>query len=176
MSIFSNGINNTVYYSLLCIVIQINQLTKNFKIMETKKHIFLAEQVIFILLVNLLIFFYDGYASAKSMSPTLLFALSFFHAGTFSSIYLTLTTKCFNKQIEEALSQLNIFYYFSFVSIMLAHNCSIHSQDFVSMYVLTTILLFITCMFLVDALRSFKNIYANAAIQNAVNPTKETFN
>ena len=124
--------------------------------MKTKKITFIIEQVFFIVLVNYLLLFDDGLIFKRALQPDLIFALAFFHLGTFSSLYASIRSKNFSVEKENILFQLNMVFYLGFVSLLLFQKCSYESDSLAVYYGIALYLLLNTTLFLFAAGRSYK--------------------
>lgn len=124
--------------------------------MNLKKYTFIFEQIIFILLVNYLILIQEQFIFKTHWLPTFAFALLFFHVGTFSTLYVTITSKEWSREKEELLFDCNIFIYLTFVGLLLYHNCHVKTSNLPMYYAMGIYILINAILFLFETLKSYK--------------------
>ena len=133
--------------------------------MKTKKIKFISEQILFILLFNYLIVIDSGFIYKTHWLPTFVFALLFFHAGTFATLYATITSKAFSKEKEQLLFNFNLFIYLSFIGLLLYYNCQVATNNLVINYCLGLYMLVNAIIFLFETYSSYKK-YSATLIAN----------
>lgn len=130
--------------------------------MKTK---FIIEQILFILLINYLILIDSGFIYKTHWLPTFAFAMVFFHAGTFLSLYATITSKVFTKEKEQLLFSFNFFIYLIFIGLLLYHNCQVKTNELMLNYGLGLYMLINAIIFLFEIKASYKK-YITTLITN----------
>lgn len=136
--------------------------------MKTKKTQSLIFQVLIILCINYLILIDEGFIFKTQWKPTFIFALAFFHLGTFSSLYATFISKTLSKEKEAFIFNFNMFFYLSFVGLLLYYNCQVQTNNLMGNYSIGLFMLFISIIFLFETVDSYKK-YNSSLIINTQN-------
>lgn len=124
--------------------------------MKTSKIKFAAEQLFFILLFNYILLFDSDFIYRENLHPTILFIITFFNMGTFSSLYYTLKTKGLTKEKESVLFSYNCFIYLFFIFLCVLNNCSIKSDSLMTNCFLAICILIITVVFIFETYAAYK--------------------
>lgn len=140
--------------------------------MKTKKYRFIIEQVLFILFINYLVLFYEGFIYKTHWKSTFIFAMAFFHMGTFGSLYATIISKPLSSEKKEVLFNFNFFIYTGFISLMIYHNCQITSNNLASQYCFGLYMLIFVVAFLVETYRAYKKYKSPVMIESLINIKK----
>jgi hypothetical protein len=136
--------------------------------MKTKKTQSIIFQVLIILCINYLILIDEGFIFKTQWKPTFIFALAFFHLGTFSSLYATFISKILSKEKEAFIFNFNMFFYLSFVGLLLYNNCQVQTHNLMGNYSIGLLMLFISIIFLFETVDSYKK-YNSSLITNSQN-------
>ncbi len=136
--------------------------------MKTQKTKFIILQVLAILTINYLILIDEGFIFKTHWKPTFIFALTFFHLGVFSSLYATIISKSISSEKENFLFNFNMFFYLSFVGLLLYHNCQVQSNNLISYYGIGLFMLFNSIVVLFETFESYKK-YKLSLLINAKN-------
>ena len=124
--------------------------------MKPKKYKLIILQIIAIILVNYLIVIDSGFIYKTHWKPTYIFALAFFHIGTFCSLYASMRCKELTTQKREVIYNYNAFVYLSFLALLFWHNCHVATDNLVFNYSLGLPILFMAVILLYDTYISFK--------------------
>ena len=133
--------------------------------MKKQKVKFIIAQLLFILIINYLILIDSGFIFKTHWKPTFIFALTYYHLGTFITLYATLISKNLSKEKEDFLFNFNMFFYTSFIGLLLYHNCQIESNNLVTNYSYGLFILFISVILLSETFSSYKK-YNMSLINN----------
>jgi hypothetical protein len=136
--------------------------------MKTKKTQSIIFQILIILSINYLILIAEGFIFKTQWKPNFIFALVFFHFGTFSSLYATFISKILLKEKEEFIFNFNMFFYISFVGLLFYHNCQIQTDTLMVNYIVGLFMLFMSIIFLFETVDSYKK-YNSSLIINTKN-------
>jgi hypothetical protein len=134
--------------------------------MKRKKTSLIIEQILIILLINYLILIESGFIYKTHWLPTFAFAIVFFHLGTFTSLYATITAKTFTKEKEQFIFNFNFFVYLSFLGLILYHNCNVATNDLVINFCFGLYMLANSIIFLFETYFSYKKYTASLIINN----------
>lgn len=124
--------------------------------MKPKKYKLIILQIIAIALVNYLIVFDSGFIYKTHWKPTYIFALAFFHIGTFCSLYASIRCKELTSEKREVIFNYNAFLYLSFLGLLFWHNCQVATDNLALNYGLGLTVLFMAIILLYDTYISFK--------------------
>ena len=136
--------------------------------MKKQKVKFIIAQLLFILIINYLILIDSGFIFKTHWRPTFIFALTYYHVGTFITLYATFISKTLSKEKEDFLFTFNMFFYTSFIGLCLYHNCQVEPNDLVTNYTFGLIALFISITLLFETIASYKS-YNVSLITNSKN-------
>lgn len=123
--------------------------------MKSKKIQFIIVQLIIIVLINYLILFHEGFAFRNHWTGTFLFAMMFFHAGSFYTFYSTINSKLFSVEKFEYLSDLNGFIYVSFIFLLFFHNCLVKTENHTIDYFICLSMLYFSVIYLIKTRFSY---------------------
>lgn len=129
--------------------------------MKTKKIKSIIGQILIIVFINYLILFDEGFIYKDHWKGTFIFALAFFHAGTFSILYSTFKTIDLTKEKEQFLLDLYPLIYIGFLALLFYHNCQVSSKNLLLNYLLGLFTLMIGVILLCEDYQSFKNYLSN---------------
>lgn len=134
--------------------------------MKRKKAFFILEQILFIIAINYLFLVEDGFIYKTHWLPSFVFAMVFFHLGTFMSLYATITSTVLTKENKQLIHDFNFFVYISFIGLLCFHNCLVNSGNLILNYCLGTYLLMNSIIFLFETYSSYKKYTASLIINN----------
>lgn len=120
-----------------------------------KKTKFIAEQITFIALVNYLLLFNEGLIYNSYLSANITGALAFFHLGTLSTLLMTIRSKDFSTEKESLLTNVNVFFYLGFITLLLFQKFTKINDQLPLLYAIALILLFLTMNFFLESIRSY---------------------
>jgi hypothetical protein len=129
--------------------------------MKNKKTKFIIEQIIVIVLLNYSFLIVDGFIYKTHWLPTFAFAVLFFNAGTFTTLYATIRSKLLTKEKAQLLFDLNIFIYLSFIGLLIYHDCHVATNNMIFNYWLGIYILINVIIFLFESYSSYKNYKAS---------------
>ncbi len=136
--------------------------------MKKQKVKFIITQLLFILIINYLILIDSGFIFKTHWRPTFIFALTYYHIGTFIILYATFISKPLLKEKEDFLFTFNMFFSTSFIGLLLYHNCQVEPNDLVTNYTFGLFILFISITLLFETVASYKT-YKFSLITNSKN-------
>jgi len=138
--------------------------------MKRNKILFLLQQILIMATYCYVILYGDGegFIFRESMKPTLIFAMAFFHTGTFSSFYATLISLDFSEQKEEVLFNFNMFIYSGTITLLMYHNCQMQTTQLFVYYCFGLFTLFYTLHFFMEAYKNYI-IYKSSQLINPKN-------
>ena len=134
--------------------------------MKTRKLKFTLQQILMILIINYLILVDEGFIYKTHWLPSFAFAILFFHLGTFSALYATLTSKTFTEEKEQFILNFNFFIYLSFLGLLLYHNCQVATNKLIFNYCFGLFTLTYSIIFLFETYSSYKKHTASLIINN----------
>ena len=136
--------------------------------MKTNKIKFILVQLLFIVFINYMLLINDGFIFKTHWKPTFIFALTYYHIGTFITLYATLISKNLSSEKENFLFNFNMFFYISFIGLLLYHNCHIESNNLMENYTYGLIILFMSITILFETIASYKK-YSLSLITHSKN-------
>ena len=136
--------------------------------MKKNKILFLLEQILIMATFCYVILFDEGFIFRESMKPTLIFAMAFFHTGTFLSFYATIQSVDITKQKEEFLFNFNMLIYSGTITLLMYHNCQMLTTQLIVYYFFGLFTLFFTLYFLLETYHSYI-IYKSTQLINPKN-------
>ena len=124
--------------------------------MKTKKIRFIFEQILIILFVNYVIVFETDLINKTQWLPSFAFSLAFFHAGTFASLYTTITSKEFTIEKYNLILDFNLVIYLSYLGLLFYHNCQVKTDSLVMNYCFGLYMLINITIFIFETHSSYK--------------------
>ena len=136
--------------------------------MNRNKIFSLAYQVLSITGVCYFVLFDAGFIYRTHWLPSFIFAMAFFHVGTFISLYVTIMSKELSKEKEELIYNFSFFVFCGFITLLLYHNCQIVTNQFIINYLFGLFLSVYSIIFLFKIYYSYL-IYKSTQIINPKN-------
>lgn len=137
--------------------------------MKTRKIISILSQISFCLYFNYQWFFMDGvYIDRQNFSLYLITLLTFFNAGSFFCLYITISSKELSGEKLNALTDFHVFIWMVTLLIVVSHHLLKNSEDILQFYLIQLFVLFITVVLAKNAYISY-NRYVRT-----LNNSKET--
>jgi hypothetical protein len=134
--------------------------------MKRKKASYIIEQIVIILLINYFFLIETGFIYKTHWLPTFAFAMVFFHAGTFLSLFVTIKSNVFTIEKEQLLFSFNFFIYLIFLGLLLYQNCLVQTNDLITYYCVCLYILFNAILFVFEIKACYKKYAASLIINN----------
>jgi len=96
--------------------------------MELTRNKFIVTQIVAILCINYLFLVYEHFGELNYWRSSLIFAIAFFHVGTFITLCFTIKSKTYTKEKERLLADFNMVIYMGYITLLLYNNCQIESR------------------------------------------------
>ncbi len=132
--------------------------------MKNKKTRSIIEQVLFITIINVMIF-NDGWLTTTHWSIGITISFALFHLGTFFTLYKTIASKEFSAEKDKLIFNFNFSIYLVFACLLLLNNFLFASEHLLMNYFLSLFLLFVATSFISDTQASYKE-YKNSLVLN----------
>ena len=132
--------------------------------MKNKKTRSIIEQVLFITIINVMIF-NDGWLTTTHWSIGITISFALFHLGAFFTLYKTIASKEFSAEKDKLIFNFNFSIYLVFACLLLLNNFLFASEHLLMNYFLSLFLLFVATSFISDTQASYKE-YKNSLILN----------
>ncbi len=130
--------------------------------MKNKKTRSIIEQVLFITIINVMIF-NDGWLTSTHWSIGITISFALFHLGAFFTLYKTITSKEFSSEKDKLIFNFKISVYLVFMSALLLNNFLFANEHLLLNYFLSLFYLFASTSFISDTRDSYKE-YKNSLI------------
>lgn len=132
--------------------------------MKTQKTRSIIEQVLFISIINFLMF-KEGLLTTTHWNAGIIIAFALFHLGTFFSLYVTITSKEISTEKDKLIFNFNFSVYLVFMCALLLNNFLFASEHLLLNYFLALFFLFLSTSFISNTNDSYKE-YQNSLITN----------
>jgi hypothetical protein len=133
--------------------------------MELSRNKFIVIQIVAILCINYLFLVYEKFGELHYWRSSLVFAIAFFHVGTFITLCFTIKSKTYTKEKERLLADFNGIVYLGYITLLIYNNCQIESSHLLQYYGLGLFTLMATTFYLFETYSSYKK-YTESLITN----------
>lgn len=134
--------------------------------MELSRNKFIVTQIVAILCINYLFLVYDNFGKLNYWPSSLIFAIAFFHVGTFITLCFTIKSKTYTKEKERLLADFNGIVYLGYITLLIYKNCQIESSHLLQNYVLGLFTLMGATFYLFETYTSYKKYTASLITNN----------